>query len=223
MSKYDHLIGTELVAGEWGWTADRAMLYAVGVGAGLPDPLAERQFTTENNPGIRHQVIPTFLALMGLPSNWLGLLGWEGEGQNTIGIVHGEQSVTLARPVPSQGRVRIRKVLRGVYDKGSGALLDMETEIRMTETGELLGRTNQKLFAQGKGGFGGPRRPPDERAWERPGRQPDSEVSLPVGVNQSLIYRLSGDHHPHGTDPGIARRDGFARPIYYGMGTFGVA
>lgn len=48
-------------------------------------------------------------------------------------------------------------------------------------------------------------------------------ISLPVGLNQSLIYRLSGDRHPHGTDPGRARADGFERPIYYGLGTYGIA
>ena len=43
-----------------------------------------------------------------------------------------------------------------------------------------------------------------------------------MGINQSLIYRLSGDRHPHGTDPSRARADGFERPIYYGLGSFGV-
>jgi hypothetical protein len=35
VSQYDHLIGKELVNGEWCWDSDRALLYAVGVGAGL--------------------------------------------------------------------------------------------------------------------------------------------------------------------------------------------
>jgi hypothetical protein len=29
------------------WTAEDAQIYALGVGAGLPDPLADLQFTTE--------------------------------------------------------------------------------------------------------------------------------------------------------------------------------
>jgi acyl dehydratase len=223
MAKYDHLIGTELVNGYWSWDSDRALLYAVGVGAGSEDPLQELQFTTENTPGVLQQVLPTFMTLMGLKSNWIELLGWKSEGLSPIGMVHGEESVSLERPIPASGKVHLSTVLRGVYDKGSGALVVKETRITLADTNEPLGSTWMKLFAQGKGGFGGPRNPPGEVSWHRPERQPDDVVSLPVGLNQSLIYRLSGDHHPHGTDPGRARADGFERPIFYGLGTYGVA
>jgi acyl dehydratase len=90
-------------------------------------------------------------------------------------------------------------------------------------SGAYLGSSWMSLFAQGKGGFGGPRGPFGEPGWSRPEGRPDTIVSLPVGLNQSLIYRLSGDHHPHGTEPNRARADGFERPIFYGLGTFGVA
>jgi acyl dehydratase len=221
MGTYDHLIGRTLVSGQWHWDSDRALLYAVGVGAGLHDPLQELQFTTENTPGVAQQVIPTFMTLMNLASDWAGLLGWESEGLSPVGVVHGEQSVTLARPIPVTGTVHLEKVLRGVYDKGSGALLVMETRMTLVESGELLGSTRMNLFAQGKGGFDGPRRPADEVSWSQPAGQPDATVSYPVGLNQSLIYRLSGDRHPHGTHPGRARADGFERPIFYGLGSFG--
>ena len=222
MQTYDHLIGTELASGEWQWNSDRALLYAVGVGAGLDDPLQELQFTTENSPGVTQRVIPTFMTIMGLHSNWMERLGWAKVGLSPIGMVHGEQSVTLARPLPVSGTAHISTVLSGVYDKGSGALVVKDTRITLAGTGERLGEMRMSLFAQGKGGFGGPRNPAGEPAWSRPERQPDVVVSLPVGLNQSLIYRLSGDRHPHGTDPGRARQDGFERPIFYGLGTYGV-
>lgn len=222
MNSYDHLIGRELVSGHWSWDSDRALLYAVGVGAGLDDPLQELQFTTENTPGVPQQVIPTFLALMNLPSDWAELCGWKSEGLSPVGVVHGEQSVTLARPIPASGKVRLSKVLRGIYDKGSGALVIMETRVTEAHSGAHLGSHTMSLFAQGKGGFGGPRGPEGEPQWTRPEGAPDAIVSLPVGVNQSLIYRLSGDHHLHGTDPARAHADGFERPIFYGLGSFGV-
>lgn len=223
MSDYDHLIGRELVNGCWSWDSDRALLYAVGVGAGLDDPLRELQFTTENAPGVAQQVIPSFLTIMGLRSDWLELLGWKSEGLSPVGMVHGEQSVTLARSIPTSGKAHLSTVLRGVYDKGSGALVVKETTITLADTGEYLGSTWMRLFAQGKGGFGGPRGPAGELPWRQPDRSPDQVVSLPVGLNQSLIYRLSGDHHPHGTDPARARADGFERPVFYGLGSYGVA
>lgn len=223
MSDYDHLVGRELVSGEWSWNSDRALLYAVGVGAGLDDPLRELQFTTENTPGVAQQVIPSFLAIMGLASDWVELLGWKSEGLSPVGMVHGEQSVTLARPIPVSGKAHLSTVLRGVYDKGSGALVVKETRITLADTGEHLGSTSMRLFAQGKGGFGGPRGPAGEPAWSQPDRSPDQVVSSQVGLNQSLIYRLSGDRHPHGTWPARARADGFERPVFYGLGSYGVA
>ena len=159
MGRYDHLIGTELASGTWSWDSDRALLYAVGVGAGLDDPLQELQFTTENSPGITQQVLPTFPALMGIAGNWAEPFEWGGHGRYPVGVVHGEQSVTLVRPIPLSGTVHLSRVLLGVYDKGSGALVVMETRITLVDSGEYLGSTVMSLFAQGQGGFGGPRRP----------------------------------------------------------------
>lgn len=222
MANYDHLIGTEMASGSWSWDADRALLYAVGVGVGLDDAQRELHFSTENTPGQPQQVIPTFATLMGLPNQLSEMMGWTKEGLSPVGMVHGEEAVTLARPIPLQGTVDLRMVLKGIYDKGSGALVVKETTLTLADTGETLGTTVMKLFVLGKGGFGGPRGPESEADWTRPDRAPDQVVSLPVGVNQSLIYRLSGDRHPHGTEITRARADGFEKPIFYGLGTFGV-
>jgi acyl dehydratase len=162
------------------------------------------------------------MTVMALPSNWIELLGWKSEGLSPIGMVHGEQSVTLDRPLPVCGKAHLTTVLRAVYDKGSGALVVKETRVT-ADTGVLLGSSRSSVFAQGKGGFGGPRGPEVPLLWQRPDRKPDRVVSLSVGLNQSLIYRLSGDRHPHGFDPVRARADGFERPVYYGLGTYGVA
>ncbi len=46
------------------WDSKDALLYAVGVGAGLGDPLQELEFTTENCEGIKQQVLPTYAVLI---------------------------------------------------------------------------------------------------------------------------------------------------------------
>lgn len=222
MGKFEHLIGKEIENGYCSWDSDRTLLYAVGVGAGLDDPLQEMQFTTENTPGVVQQVLPTFMVLMSAGGSWIPLLGFESDHQKPLGMVHGEQGVTLMRDIPVSGRAHVSRVLTGVYDKGSGALVVTRTHVTL-DTGEYLGFTRMALFVQGQGGFGGPRTPEDEQPWARPEREPDMRVSLPVGRNQSLIYRLLGDRTLHGTDPAGARADGFERPVFYGLGTFGVA
>ena len=61
----DHsLVGVPGDPQERSWTSADALLYAVGVGAGLGDPLQELQFTTENTEGVPQQVLPTFAVLV---------------------------------------------------------------------------------------------------------------------------------------------------------------
>src|SRR6201995_5634312 len=49
---------------ERSWTSKDALVYAVGVGAGLGDPLRELEFTTENCEGIEQKVLPTYAVLI---------------------------------------------------------------------------------------------------------------------------------------------------------------
>lgn len=218
---YPALIGTELGRGRWSWDEETVMLYAVAVGAGLDDPVRDLHLTTENTPGAPLQVLPSFLTQMECPSRWSSVLGW-GEDPFAIRAVHGEQRITLERPIPVRGAVTMVEHLRGVADKGSGALVCIEKTIVLEDTGERLGTSDIAIFVQGKGGFGGPRTPPGPAGPAIPDRAPDLVVSLPVGPNQSLIYRLLGDRNPHTTEPGAARRDGFERPVFFGRGILGV-
>lgn len=226
MTKFDHLAGKEVARGSFGWDSDRTLLYALGVGAGLDDPLRELQFTTENTQGVEQQVVPTFMTQMAAAGgSWIRDLGFKARGWDGYpeGLVHGEQGVTLARPIPPTGTVNLSQVLIGVFDKGSGALCLSETRATLADSGEYLGATRMGLFVRGQGGFGGPRGPADEQPWSQPDRAPDLTVSLAIPVGQSLIFRLSGDRNPHGTDPVIAQADGFERPIFFGLGTYGFA
>lgn len=225
MGKFDEWAGRKLGSGTYSWDRQRAMLYAVGVGAGLTNPLEELQFTTENTQGMEQQVIPTFLTSMAVEGGWIRELGfpareWDGYPE---GLLHGEQGVALARPIPPSGTVNLEQVMIGVFDKGSGALCLAETRATLADTGEYLGASRIGLFVRGQGGFGGPRGPADEQPWEAQDRQPDLTVSLQIPVGQSLIFRLLGDVNPHATDPAIARADGFDRPIFFGLGTYGFA
>src|SRR5262249_33630609 len=105
----------------------------------------------------------------------------------------------------------------------SGALVITDTKSTLAGTGDLLGTTRGGYFIRGQGGFGGPRTPADEQPWTRPERAPDMTIALKTSPGQSLVYRLSGDRNPHCTDPVRAKADGFERPIFQGMGTYGFA
>jgi acyl dehydratase len=229
MSRFDALIGTELARGTWSWTAADAQIYALGVGSGLFEPYAELQFTTENTEGLPQKVIPSFLTLMSTGELWIRPLGfkereWEGLSWGwPEGMVHGEQEITLPGPLPASGTAEIVLVLAGVYDKGRNAIVIVDTHARLADTGAPLGTARATFVIRGQGGFGGPPAPAETDPWVKPERAPDVTIVHPTSPGQSLIYRQSGDNNPHCTDPARARADGFERPIFQGLGSFGFA
>jgi acyl dehydratase len=209
------LVGVAGEPQERSWDSKDALLYAVGVGAGLGDPLAELEFTTENSEGIEQKVLPTYAVLIA-----------QGRTSGSLGdfdramLVHAEQAVELHRPLPVAGTVRTTSTVTGIYDKGSGALVVTENVAVDAATGEPLATTRSSAFIRGEGGFGGERG--SDAAWDRPDRAPDHQVTYQTRPEQALVYRLSGDRNPLHVDPKFAARGGFDRPILHGLCTYGV-
>jgi acyl dehydratase len=212
----DHsLVGEPGNPRERSWTSTDALLYAVGVGAGLGDPLSELQFTTENSEGIAQQVLPTFAVLIAQAATGRNL----GDFDRAM-LVHAEQAFELHRPLPVEGTVRTAATITGIYDKGSGALVVTENKAVDAAAGEPMVTARSGLFIRGEGGFGGDRGAGEP--WQRPERPADHRVDLPTRPEQALIYRLSGDRNPLHADPKFAARGGFDRPILHGLCTYGV-
>jgi acyl dehydratase len=212
----DHdAIGVESAPHDRSWTSKDTLLYAVGVGAGIDDPLQELAFTTENTGGVTQQVLPTYAVLLA-----------QVPGARRIGdfdpamLVHAEQAFELHRPLPAEGTVRATSKVTGIYDKGSGALVATEATAVDPETGEAVITSRSSAFIRGEGGFGGDRGPRDE--WAAPDRKPDHQVTYVTRPEQALVYRLSGDRNPLHSDPSFAARAGFDRPILHGLCTYGV-
>jgi acyl dehydratase len=212
----DHsLIGDSGEPRERSWTSTDALLYAVGVGAGLGDPLSELEFTTENSEGITQKVLPTYGVLLSQAGPRRSL----GDFDRAL-LVHAEQSFELHQPLPVTGTVRTTATVTGIYDKGSGALVVTENQAVDVSTGEPLITARSGTFIRGEGGFGGDRGGSDP--WQRPEGEPDHRVVLRTRPEQALIYRLSGDRNPLHADPRFAARGGFERPILHGLCTYGV-
>lgn len=194
------------------WTTDDALLYAVAVGAGQGDPSRELEFTTENSE-VTHRVLPSFICVA-------------ARGQQPAGfkvdmtkMLHADMSFELFQDVPAEGHTRSTSTITGIFDKGSGALVQSTTEVEDAATGAPLGRLISGQFVRGEGGFGGDRGPKDD--WVLPDREPDEIVHYETRPEQALIYRLTGDHNPLHSDPAFAARSGFAAPILHGMCTYG--
>jgi len=209
-------VGRTFGPSETSWSSKDTLLYALGVGAGQDDPLGELEFTTENSHEVTQRVLPTFGVIVvqqGGPRQALGDF-------NRAMLVHAEQSLTLHRPLPVEGRASITSTLSGIYDKGSGALVVTGATATDAASGEPLLSTTSSVFIRGEGGFGGDRGP--SATWERPEREPDHRARAQTRPDQALLYRLSGDRNPLHSDPAFAARAGFPKPILHGLCTYGV-
>lgn len=194
------------------WRSKDALIYALGVGAGVDD-LA---FTTENSMNVTQRALPTMVVTLADVSGVFGTIG----SFNPAMLVHGEQRITLHRELPVEGSVQTVAEITGIYDKGKGAVIEITARSADAATGEPMFDTVMSAFIRGEGGWGGDRGPsgPQNVA---PERDADEVVTLHTTADQALLYRLSGDRNPLHSDPGFAAMAGFDRPILHGLCTYG--
>lgn len=194
-----------------------AMFYALSIGLGQ-DPMdrAELDFVYEK----RLKVVPAMAVVLAHPGFWLAD---PRTGVDAVRLVHGEQTLTLHKPLPVEGEVIGRTRVTGLVDRGAGkgALLYSDREVVDAATAETLATLGQTTFLRGDGGFGGPTGPVKQPHPE-PDRAPDFAVDLATRPEQALYYRLNADMNPLHSDPDVAEKAGFPRPILHGLCTFGV-
>lgn len=211
------IVGREYGPWEKSWTPDDVMLYALSLGCGWDD----LRFVTENSEGIDLEVLPTFAVTRGIagPDFSFADLGEVPMER----IVHGEQRVELAGPIPVEGSVLVSGRIADVRDKGSGALVVTEWDAVDATTGAARFTNRTSFFLRGLGGFDASRAG-SAPAVPPPDREPDQVVAVETSPTQTLLYRIaSGDHNRIHSDPSFARAAGFDRPILMGLGTLGFA
>lgn len=203
------------------WSPAECSLYALSLGAGF-DELA---FVVENAIGHPQAVFPTFV-LAGVMARESAT--WSDPGFHTGDfavhqIVLGHVRLELFGKVEPEGDVLVRTRVDGIYDKLSGALVELAVRADDRRSGAPLFRAVNSLFVRGEGGFGGATAPerPDARVPDRP---PDYQSAYKTLDVQSLLYRHGGhDPHPIHVDPEVARRGGMKAPILMGLNTIGIA
>jgi acyl dehydratase len=210
-------VGTRSEPARRRWDSKDCLIYALGVGAGAADPLAELEFTTENTNEVQQRALPTMAVVLGAGGGG----AWSALGDfNWAMLVHGEQAIELHREIPVEGELESVTEIAGIYDKGKGAVVVTETVSTLVETGESLFSTRSSAFIRGEGGWGGDRGPSGTPN-QPPDRAPDEEITLQTRGDQALLYRLSGDRNPLHSDPSFAAMGGFDRPILHGLCTYG--
>ncbi|KAI8976564.1 HotDog domain-containing protein [Pilobolus umbonatus] len=136
-------------------------------------------------------------------------------------IVHGEQSLEIATPFPSNGGSFVaQKSCTGVFDKGSGMVIESTIELFDEQKKTLYCTMVSKSFVRGYGGWNGPKGP-KAVAYPPPQRNPDAVETFASSSHQALLYRLSGDYNPLHADSELAPKIGFPKPILHGLCTYG--
>jgi len=213
MGKVDlNVIGrkTEPVIFEYTWRD--VVLYALGVGA----TAEELSLVYEHAPG-GLKVLPSFCvvpAMRAFPKC--------GDDIEWSLMLHGEQTICLYHPIPSEGKLVQTGVITDIFDKGKGAVFHAKITGE-AEDGTHIYDAHWAIFYLGAGAFGGDPGPKAESIKPPKGARPDFSSSCIVAENQAALYRLSGDLNPLHLDPAAAKRGGFDRPILHGLCTYGIA
>ena len=199
--------GAEFV-GEFSWSADDAIVYALAIGASVDRDL---DYLYE---GRGPAMMPTFAVLLG-QSVLEGLM--DAVDAHWGSALHAEQTLEVHRRLPSQGEARTVARITEVWDKGRAATMTIESTSE--DSAGLLAEHRAVFFLPEDGDFGGERGPSRQRP--EPVDQADVVITEVTLREQAALYRLTWDRNPLHIDPEVAAVHGFERPILHGMCAFG--
>jgi len=203
-----------------------AALYALSLGVGS-DPLDPDvlPFVYEGAPG-GLRVLPTLAVVLGYPGFWARDCD---TGIDWMRLLHGEQRLTVHRPLPTGVPLVGRNRVTHVVDKGAGrgALVVVHRALEDT-CGTRYAEMQQVMFCRGDGGWSArPGQASDEPLPALPpvpqDRAPDAVYEQRTRPEAALLYRLLADPNPLHADPAVARAAGFERPILHGLASYGIA
>jgi acyl dehydratase len=191
-------------------------LYALTTGFGH-DPLDRSilPFVDPKHPAMLAS--PSLALVLAYPGFWIAD---PALGVDAARALHLDQAIELDGPLPVEGLVTGQTNIIDVIDRGEGRGALVVSDRTLLHEGRRVARLVQTLLLRSEGGFAavpGPV-PPRTRV---PVTSVDRRLSFALPANAALLYRLNGDYNPLHSDPDLATRAGFARPIMHGMGSFG--
>lgn len=190
--------------------------YAMSTGYGS-DPLSGRTLRFVDPVAADLQASPSMALVLGYPGFWLGD---PATGVDAARVLHLDQAVHIERSLPVEGPITGRTAILDLIDRGEGRGALLVSERTLFAGGVRFARLVQTHLLRSEGGFAAQSgtTPLRRRA---PDTAPDRAIGFTLPESAALLYRLNGDFNPLHSDPDVAARGGFRRPIMHGMGTFG--
>ncbi|KAI9477831.1 MAG: hypothetical protein EXX96DRAFT_650255 [Benjaminiella poitrasii] len=205
---------------EFSYGEREVILYALGVGC----KRTETRFVYENDENFG--VLPTFGVIPSFTTMNTVPIGDFLPNFNPMMLLHGEQFLSLKKPIPTSGTLKSKARLIDILDKGKGASVIINVTTT-DESDEVVFENEFTLFIRGSGGFGGQSKGADRGAATAtntvPNRKPDAVVTEKTSEDQAALYRLSGDYNPLHIDPDMSAVGGFDVPILHGLCSFGIS
>src|SRR5690349_17272718 len=115
----DQARGANLPEASFSWDPDDVILYHLGLGAGTdPKDPGELSYVYE----AKLKVLPTFAVVPAFPA-LANMFSVAGISVNPMMILHGEQTVTVHRPLPASATTSTSARIVDIFDKGKGAAI----------------------------------------------------------------------------------------------------
>lgn len=190
--------------------------YALSTGFGA-DPLDRsiQPFVDPQHPALRAS--PAMALVLAYPGFWIAD---PALGVDAARVLHLDQAIEMAQPLPVEGRIIGRTTITDVIDRGEGRGALVVSTRDLSHDGAPIARLTQTHLLRSEGGFA-PVAGPLRVRKRVPAGEADRCIRFAIPGDAALLYRLNGDFNPLHSDPDLAGRAGFSRPIMHGMGTFG--
>ncbi|KAB5581002.1 peroxisomal multifunctional enzyme [Coniochaeta sp. 2T2.1] len=221
-------VGFEYPPAEVSWLKRDVLLFARSIGCTAD----ELHFLYELHPNFA--VFPTYPVILPFKGTTQEVIDFYAAQKATTipgvpdfdytRVVDGERRIQFFKPLPptSAGRkFEIRTKVLGVYDKGRpGSVVETQTDLVDTSSGEVYSRATGSAFFVAQGNWGGPKGPATVNYPPPKGKKPDAVFEDKTNRETALLYRLNGDYNPLHATPEPGKKMGFGGEIVHGLYSF---